>query len=179
MSEGRNGSGDLDTRQVALIVATFIVGTALITGSFVYTDHRRDVYEKDMQPYDAAVDLVVQVNENEFLRAVDFDGRDYDYVVLSKLALEWYADHPGLFEENITSTLHYRITIDDLDIPDEMHHPSMNHSSYYVFGETPPRGAGTVVLTVQYALHLRTRTTPTIYIGDFRHVGQMMVEVWE
>ena len=161
------------------MVATFIVGTMLIAASFLYADMRRDAYEEKMRPYDAAVDLVEQVNGNTYLRGVGIDDMEYDYVVLSKGALEWFADHPGNFEENITSDYHYRITIDDLDIPDDKHYPSLNLSSFYVFGERRPRGTGTVDLTVQYTLHLRTEMLPLLLFEQFRHTCQMTVEVWE
>lgn len=178
MSEGNTGSDELSPRQVAIRVATFIVGTILIAASFVYADIRQDEYEEKMLPYDAAIDLVEQVNGNMYLRAVGIDGKEYEYVVLSKISLEWYTAHPGTFEENITSDHHYRINIDDLNISDTKHNPSRNLSSSYVFGETPPRGTDTVTLTVQYTLHLRTLQRPLIFFEDFRHTGQMTVEVW-
>jgi len=179
MSEGSNGSDELSPRQVAIRVATFIVGAILLAASIVYADIRQDAYEEKMRPYDAAVDLVEQVNGNMYLRAVDIDGQEYDYIVLSKVSLEWYAAHPGTFEGNITSDHHYRITIDDLNISDTKHNPSLNMSSYYLFGETPPRGTDTVTLTVQYTLHLHISWRVIMFFEDFRHVCQMTVEVWE
>ena len=161
------------------MVATFIVGTVLIAASFVYADMRMDAYEEEMRPYDAAVDLVEQVNGNTYLRGVDPDGQEYDYVILSKASLEWFADHPGNFEENITSDFHYRMTIDDLDIADDKHYPALNLSSYYVFGEVPPKDADIVRLTVQYALHMETDRYPFMFWEEFRHLGEMTVEVWE
>ncbi len=179
MTEGSSGPGYLGPRQVALMVATLIIGTSLIAASLVYTDIRQDEYEERMRPYDAAVDLVEQVNANMYLRGIDSDGQEYDYVVLSKGSLEWFAAHPGTFEENITSDLHYRITIDDLDIPDEKSYPPLNLSSSYVFGERPPRDARTTRLTVQYAIHLRTGNLPRVIIEPYRHACEMTVEVWE
>ena len=179
MSEGGAGSDDLGPGQVAFMLATLVVGALLIAASFVVADMRQDAYEEDMGPYDAAVDLVEQVNGNGYLRGVDPEGNDYDYVILSKSALEWFSAHPGHFEENITSDHHYRITIDDLDIPDDVHNPVLNLSSHYVFGERPPRDANVVRITVQYTLHLRTDRYPSVYWHDFRHAGQMTVEVWE
>ncbi len=179
MSEGSSGPEDLSPRQVALMVATLIVGTILIAASIVYADMRRDTYEEEMRPYDAAVDLVEQVNNNEYLRGVGPDGNEYDYVILSKGSLEWFAAYPGAFEGNITSDFHYRITIDDLDIPDDKHQPSLNLSSYYVFGERPPKDADIIRITVQYALHLHTKRYPLMFHETFRHAGQMSVEVWE
>lgn len=179
MSEGSSGPEDLSPRQVALMVATLIVGTMIIAASLVYTDMQRDAYEDMMRPYDAAVDLVEQVNGNEYLRGIDQDGSEYDYVVLSKGSLEWFAAHPGRFEENITSEFHYRITIDDLDIPDERSYPPLNLSSFYVFGERPPRDVMVTKLTVQYAIHLRTGNLPRVIVEPYRHACEMTVEVWE
>lgn len=160
------------------MVVAFIVGTTLIVASFVYTDHRQDVYEDEMRPYDAAIYLVEQVNHNGYLRGVGVDGKEYGYVVLSKMSLEWYADHPGRFEENITSEFHYRITFDDLNISDEDHNPVIDLSSFYIFGETPPRGADVVKVEVHYAIHLRTLAVPHVFYEDVRHVCLMTVEVW-
>lgn len=161
------------------MVAILVIGTMSITASLLYGDARRDAYEEEMRPYDAAIDLVEQVNDNGYLRGVDWNGTEYDYVVLSKGSLEWYADHPGRFEENITSDFHYRITIDDLDIPDEKHYPTLNLSSYYEFGEDPSKSAGIVRITVQYTIHLEMTRYPLLFREAFRHSGQMTVEVWE
>jgi len=179
MSEGSSGPADLSRKQVATIIVAFVVGTTLIVASFVYADHRQDVYEEEMGRFDAAADLVEQVNGNMYLRAVDINDQEYDYVILSKISLEWYADHPGRFEENITSDFHYRMTFDDLNISDAEHYPSLNLSSDYVFGEVPPRGTDTVTLTVHYALHMRASWFVTMFFEDFRHVCQMTVEVWD
>jgi hypothetical protein len=179
MSEGSSGPEDLSSRQVALMVATLIVGTMLIAASLFYTDMHQDAYEEEMRPYDAAVDLVEQVNGNEYLRGIDKDGKEYDYVVLSKGSLEWFSAHPGRFEENITSEFHYRIRIDDLDISDDKHYPSLNLSSYYVFGERPPKDADVVRITVQYTLNLHTERYFLLFRETYRHAGKMMVEVWE
>ena len=179
MSEGSSGPEDLGPRQVALMVAALVIGASLMAASLVYADMRQDEYEERMRPYDAAVDLVEQVNGNEYLRGVDRNGTEYDYVVLSKWSLEWYAAHPGRFEENITSDLHYRITIDDLDIPDGMNNPTLNLSSYYVFGERPPKGAEVVLITVQYTIHLEMTRYPMVFWEPFRHTCEMTVEVWE
>jgi len=179
MSEGSAGPEDLGPGQVALMVATSIVGMMMIAASFVYADMRQDAHEEEMLPYDAAIDLVEQVNNNVYLRGVGFDGKEYDYVVLSKGSLEWYADHPGNFEENITSGFHYRITIDDLDIPDDKSYPPLNLSSYYVFGERPPKEAQVVRITVQYTIHLEMTRYPLMFREAFRHAAEMTVEVWE
>jgi hypothetical protein len=179
MSEGSSRSDDMGPRQVAVMMATLVIGTMMMAASLVYADMRQDAYREEMRPYDAAVGLVEQVNGNVYLRGVDHNGEEYVYVVLNKGSLEWFAAHPGTFEENITSSFHYRITIDDLDIPDDRHYPSLNLSSYYVFGERPPRDVDTVRITVQYALHLYTDRYPLIYRETYRHAGQMTVEVWE
>ncbi len=179
MSEGNPYPVDLGPRRVALMVSTLIIGTMMITTSFLYADARRDAYEEEMRPYDAAVDLVEQVNGNEYLRGVDPDGKEYDYIVLSKGSLEWFAAHPGFFEENITSGFRYRIRIDDLDIPDDKHYPALNLSSYYVFGERPPRDAAVTRLTVHYAIHLGTDRLPRVIVEPYRHTCEMTVEVWE
>ncbi len=161
------------------MVATLVIGTMSITASLLYADARRNAYEDKMRPYDAAIDLVEQVNENTYLRGVDRDGKEYDYVILSKGSLEWFAAHPGRLEENITSEFHYRITIDDMDIPDERSFPSLNLSSYYVFGERPPRDAEVVRITVQYTINLHTERYALLFMETYRHAGQMTVEVWE
>ena len=48
MSKGSTGSDELSPRQVAIRVATFIVGTILIAASIVYADIRQDAYEEKM-----------------------------------------------------------------------------------------------------------------------------------
>ena len=179
MDEGSSGYAKPRSSRMAIVLGTFILSICLIAGSFAYTDVRRDSYDESMGPYDAAVDLVEQVNDNRYLRAVGVDGKEYGYVILSKASLEWYSVNPGAFAENITSRYHYRMTFDDVDIPDSMHYPALNLSSYYVFGETPPDGRDTVRLTVQYTLHLFTPQPPVRWADEFRHVCHMTVEVWE
>jgi hypothetical protein len=161
------------------MIATVMVGIFVIATSLMYAGYRQDSYEEKMQPYDAAMDLVEQVNENEYLRGVDFQGDDYEYIVLSKDALEWYVDHRGKFEGNITSEYNYRITFDDLNISDDMHYPTLNLSSYYVFGSVPSRGTSTVSLTVHYALDLLKLQVPGHIAEESRHICTMKVEVWE
>ena len=179
MSEGNSGSEELSSRQVATMMATIMVGIFVIATSIGYAGYRQDSYKEKMQPYDAAVDLVEQVNENEYLRGVDYRGDDYEYIVLSKAALEWYVDHRGKFEGNITSEYNYRITFDDLNISDDLHYPLQNLSSYYVFGKVPSKGASTVLLTVHYTLDIRPVQGPGFIAEESRHVCTMKVEVWE
>ena len=162
-----------------MMMATIMVGIFVIATSIGYAGYRQDSYKEKMQPYDAVVDLVEQVNENEYLRGVDYQGDDYGYIVLSKAALEWYFDHDGKFEGNITSGYNYRITFDDLNISDDMHNPMMNLSSSYVFGKVPSRGTNPVSLTVHYALDLRPVQIPGFMAEASRHICTMKVEVWE
>ncbi len=162
-----------------MMIAAIMLGIFVITTSIAYAGFRQDSYAEKMQPYDAAMDLVEQVNENGYLRGVDYRGDDYEYIVLSKAALEWYVDHDGKFEGNITSGYNYRITFDDLNISDDLHNPMLNLSSSYVFGKVPPRGVSTVSLTVHYTLDLRPVQVPGFMAEESRHICTMKVEVWD
>jgi hypothetical protein len=154
-----------------------VVGMLLISGTVMYFQWSLEEYRKEQVLFDTAEDIVKQVNSLDYLRAVNSTGSDYDYLVLSKPALEWYLDHPGRFEGNITSEYRYRIVFDDLNVSDVDHNPGLNMSSKYRFGGEPPWDAEVATLKVHYCLHL-----DLTHIGHayelVRHVCMMTVEVW-
>lgn len=178
MGKGNGSSKDSNRRRALQVMATFSMSLLMITGSLLYASSRQDAYREVMEPFDAAVDLVEQVNDMYALRGADYYGRRSDCLVLSKQSLEWYAKHPSYLEGRFTSPYHYRITFDDLDVDDAAHDPVAGMSSSYTFGEVPPRGADIVSVSVHYALHIFSTPTPHIQDDFPRHVCLMTVEVW-
>jgi hypothetical protein len=164
-------------RSLALVLVVCIA-VLMILGSIQHANSRWSDYQEGMEPYDATLDLVEQVDGNQYLRGVDANGTEYDYVVLSKVSLEWYAAHTGRLEENLTSSFHYRLTFDDVDVSDTYHNPGQMWSSHYTFGEDPPSGAETVRIDVPYALHLHTSGADPGIPSKLRHLCILTVEVW-
>ncbi len=177
--EGRkiNGDDGVGTYTWRRCLIVTVVGMLLIAGTTMYFWSALEDYREEQVLFDTAEDIVRQVNSLEYLRAVNSTGTDYDYLVLSKPALEWFSDHPWRLESNITSDFQYRIVFDDLNVSDVDHNPGLDMSSKYRFGGEPPWGAEVVTLEVHYCLHL-----DLTHIGHgyelVRHVCLMTVEVW-
>ena len=162
-------------RRVILILG---VGLLVLLSALTYSVAMRTEYREEHAIYDAAEEIVREVNTWDHLRATNLTGEDYDYVVLDKRALEWFAEHPDEFLDHFDVGFHFRIIFDDLNVSEEESDPSRNLSSSYRFGARPTSSVEVVALEVHYILDMHIT-----HLGEYyplvRNVCIMRVEVWD
>ena len=153
------------------------VGLLVLLSALTYSAVKWGEYREEHAIYDAAEEIVREVNTWSHLRATNLTEKNLGYVVLDKRALEEFAEHPDEFLDHFDVGYHFRIFFDDLNVSDEESDPARKMSSSYRFGARPTSSAEVVALEVHYMLDMHIT-----HLGEYyplvRHVCLMRVEVW-
>ncbi|UCC92539.1 MAG: hypothetical protein JSW25_07695 [Thermoplasmata archaeon] len=173
-SDTRGEIGVFEDLQTLLVV---VVGIGILLGSTLYNWEAISTTEADQDLYDEAEHIVKQIESWERLQAINSYGSRYTDFLLRQPELATLTSG-NQFEDHIRSDMNYRVTFDDLVVPDGAHDPDANVFSFYQFGDEPPKEADSVVLQVQYALVMEVNLGPQDYDVSERHACLVTVEVW-
>ena len=154
-----------------------VVGIAILLGSTLYNWSAVSSTEQDQDLYDEAEHIVKQVESWDRLQAINSYGSPYSEFMLRQPELATLLG-TGQFDDRIGSDLEYRVTFDDLAVPDDQDDPGSGVHSRYVFGDEPPPTKDVVSLQVQYALVMEVYQGPQDYDVSQRHPCLVTVEVW-
>jgi len=162
---------DLQTLLVVVVAISILLVSTLYNWSAVSST------EEDQDLYDEAEHIVRQIEAWDRLQAINSYGSPYQDFMIRQPDLETLMTNEA-FEEHVRSDLHYRVTFDDLAVPDGQHDPENGTHSTYVFGKEPPAMGDVVTLRVQYALVFEVDMGNQDFDVRERHPCLVIVEVW-
>lgn len=173
----RDQRGEVGVFEDIQTLFVVVVAIAILLTSTLYNWSALSASEQDQELYDETEHIVKQIESWDRLQAINSYGSQYPGFMLRQPELVTLLGSDQ-FEDEIRSDLGYRVTFDDLAVPDAEHDPGNGVYSSYVFGGEPPVKGDVVAIQVQYALVMEVHLGPQDYDVSERHPCLVTVEVW-